>query len=838
MSAGRLTPVVLAGLLLAALLAVAPLPAAAAPQQPQVDAGGEAEAPPPAPTFPDRSEVGPRYLALADRAAADRRRIAELAEIEALEADLAAAEQRGEALADEVEATLDRPGQSLEDRLALRQSLARHREELGTLAARVSRRIADVDQVRESWLETRELWSGWQRDLEGRGELGEFADDFSRARRLTGEMVEQAEAAVGKLAAAQAPLRRLQESSLELVTRVDEVLVTQRAALLERNAPALLTPGFLADLDDTGRWRAMADTAAGLRLPDRGYFIAEAPGLALQLLLFVAGYLVARNFRRRFPRAEHRWRVLLSHPVAIGLFVASAFSAMIYEAPPPLWRLLLLTVLAASAAVLTSGTFRNPLKRRVAYALAAFFVLVSALETFALPAAGYRLFTLLATGAGLPFLWLTARREEAERGRQTGFARLLYLGALVLAAVLAAQLVGYAVLARWLLENALATAFIAFTAVFLIRLGKGALRAALLQPSVDASGRLISLRRVGHELSSHLARGLEVVLVVVALLYVLTVWGVFPSPLAGWRAVTTAGIELGSYRISVAQVLLGALTVYLAFVVSGVTRALVGEELGRRQDVEPGVADSVSTLAHYALVGVGLLIALAAIGFDLSSFAIIAGALGVGIGFGLQNTVNNFFSSLILLFERPVRVGDVVVIDGQWATIRKIGLRATVVTTFDQAEVIVPNGDLVSEKVTNWTLTDTKTRIVINLGVAYGSDLETVFAILQQVVTEDPRVAEDPPPLVHFDQFGASSLDFVLRIWVPEITERLNVRSDLLRKIDQRFREAGVTIPFPQRDVHLRGEEGGKASGGASAEEVSEEGGEPENGVDGREVRS
>ncbi len=801
----------LAAFLLAALLAVPAWPAAAGPQQPPADAVPLAEAVPQPPPFPDRSEVGPRYLDLVDRAAASRKRIAELAEISALEADLEASQRRGEVLTEEVEEILASPRQSLEERLALRQRLAGHREELATLADRVSRRIAEVDQVRQSWLETRDLWVGWQQALEARGELGEFADDFARARRVTSEILEGAEAAVGQLAAAQAPLRQLQESSLEQMTRIDEILVSQRAALLERNAPALPTPAFFTDLRDGDRWRAMADTAAGLRPPGREYFIAEAPGLGLQLLLFVAGYLLARNFRRRFPRAEDRWRILLSHPIAIGLFVASAFSALIYEGPPPLWRLLLLTVLAASAAVLTSGTFHNPLKRRVAYALASFFVLVSALETFALPAPGYRLFTLLATGAGLPFLWLTARREEAQRGRRSGFARLLYLGVLVLAAVLAAQLIGFAVLARWLLESALATAFIAFTTVFLIRLGKGALRASLQQPRSGDAGRLLSLRRVGHELSSHLARGLEIVLVVVALLYVLTVWGIIPSPLAGWRSVTGAGFELGSYRITVAQVLLGVLTIYLAFVASGVTRALVGEELGRRQDVEPGVADSVSTLAHYALVVVGIFIALAAIGFDLSSFAIVAGALGVGIGFGLQNMVNNFLSGLILLFERPVRVGDVVVIDGEWATIRKIGLRATVVTTFDLAEVIVPNGDLVSEKVTNWTLTDSKTRIVIRVGVAYGSDLETVFAILRAVVVEDPRVAADPAPLVHFDEFGDSSLNFMLRVWVTEIVERLNVRSDLLREIDRRFREAGVTIPFPQRDVHLggAGESGG-----------------------------
>jgi small-conductance mechanosensitive channel len=188
----------------------------------------------------------------------------------------------------------------------------------------------------------------------------------------------------------------------------------------------------------------------------------------------------------------------------------------------------------------------------------------------------------------------------------------------------------------------------------------------------------------------------------------------------------------------------------------------------------------------------------------LKEFTLIAGALGVGIGFGLQNIVNNFVSGLILLFERPIKVGDTINIDDQWGTINKIGLRSTVVETLDRAEIIVPNSDLVSQKVTNWTLSNSISRIIFPVGVAYGSDLTRVLSILDTVGKEHPDVLSDPPPNAIFTGFGNSSIDFELRVWVGDINKRLPVKSDLGQTIDRFFREAGISIPFPQRDLHLR----------------------------------
>lgn len=244
--------------------------------------------------------------------------------------------------------------------------------------------------------------------------------------------------------------------------------------------------------------------------------------------------------------------------------------------------------------------------------------------------------------------------------------------------------------------------------------------------------------------------------------------------------------------------------IYAAVIVSGLARSAVAANMARRQGADRGLVESISRLVHYALITVGIVAALAAVGVELQNFAIVAGALGIGVGFGLQNVVNNFASGLILLFERPVRVGDTVVVGDEWGTIKKIGLRSTVMLTFDQSEMIVPNADLVSEKVINWTLSNPTARIILPVGVAYGSPVGRVLEILRDSAFAHDAVVRQPPPEALFVGFGDSALDFELRIWVADIRQRLQVRSALLTEIERRLGEAGIEIPFPQRDLHVR----------------------------------
>ena len=269
------------------------------------------------------------------------------------------------------------------------------------------------------------------------------------------------------------------------------------------------------------------------------------------------------------------------------------------------------------------------------------------------------------------------------------------------------------------------------------------------------------------------------------------------------------GVTIGEPRITLGLVMVATLILYGAFALSWGLQALLMEKVLSSRQMDTGARLSIVRLVHYGLVLVGFLIALSALGFELKNVTIIGGALGVGIGFGMQAIVNNFVSGLILLFERPIKVGDVIQLsDGQQGRVLNLGLRATTVQTFDRAEIVVPNGDLISNQVTNWTLGDRSMRLTIPVGVAYGSDVETVMRVLMAVATENDQVLKAPQPMVLFLNFGDSSLDFQLRVWISDFNNRRIIQSALIRDIDRRFRIEGVEIPFPQRDLHLRSVDG------------------------------
>jgi small-conductance mechanosensitive channel len=225
-----------------------------------------------------------------------------------------------------------------------------------------------------------------------------------------------------------------------------------------------------------------------------------------------------------------------------------------------------------------------------------------------------------------------------------------------------------------------------------------------------------------------------------------------------------------------------------------------------RTRLAQGVPYAISSLLRYTMIFLGFMLALAAAGIELGKLTVIAGGLGVGIGFGLQNVVNNFVSGLILLFERPVQVGDVVQIMSQnlWGEIRRIGIRASVIHTFDGAEVVVPNGHLISDSVTNWTLSDRRRRVEVNVGVEYGTDAQRVIDLLLEVADGHPDVLEIPAPRAFFLSFGDSALLFLLRGWIADFDDGFRVRSELSVAIQHALREAGIGVPFPQRDLHLR----------------------------------
>jgi len=220
--------------------------------------------------------------------------------------------------------------------------------------------------------------------------------------------------------------------------------------------------------------------------------------------------------------------------------------------------------------------------------------------------------------------------------------------------------------------------------------------------------------------------------------------------------------------------------------------------------IEKDTEYTLSRVSHYLIMIIGSLLAFQFIGIDLSSLAVILGLLSVGIGFGLQNVTSNFIAGLILLFERPIKVGDRVTVGQTEGNVIAINMRATTVSSLDNISIIVPNSEFISSQVINWSHGDPKVRLIVEVGVSYGSDLENVIRSLREVADENENVLKDPEPDVLLAGFGDSSWNMKLRVWLQSPENFYKIHSDINCEIVRKFRQYGIEIPFPQRDLHVR----------------------------------
>jgi small-conductance mechanosensitive channel len=262
--------------------------------------------------------------------------------------------------------------------------------------------------------------------------------------------------------------------------------------------------------------------------------------------------------------------------------------------------------------------------------------------------------------------------------------------------------------------------------------------------------------------------------------------------------------RVGGEPITPYSLIAFVLVLFITAAVARKVRRLLEVYFLSRVPVETGAQYAVASLTQYSLWVIGVLVGMRILNINLTAIAVVAGALGVGIGFGLQNIVANFVCGLILLVERPIRVNDRITMEGVEGNVRAVNFRSTVIQTNDNISVIVPNSEFINGKVINWSIGDPKVRIHVPVGVAYGSDLETVTRALLGVAHETEGVLKEPSPEVRFIEFGDSSLNMELLVWTVEPAKHFLLHSRLNFAIDTAFRREGVEIPFPQRDVHVK----------------------------------
>ncbi len=269
-----------------------------------------------------------------------------------------------------------------------------------------------------------------------------------------------------------------------------------------------------------------------------------------------------------------------------------------------------------------------------------------------------------------------------------------------------------------------------------------------------------------------------------------------------WRAELLS-VEGGA--VSIGTVITALLLLVLGILLARWSSRRVGSLLTRHVGLDRGAAAAVQGLTFYLLLVLVFLLVLQTANIPLTAFTVFGGALAIGVGFGSQNVVNNFLSGLILMIERPIKVGDIVDIEGTYGRIERIGARSTRIKTFDNTHIIIPNSAFLEKNVVNWTLSDNVVRTWVDVGVAYGSPTREVDRLVHRVLAEHGKILKKPAPVVLFTEFGDNALHFRAYFWLQmrEMMDRRRVESDVRYRIDHLFRDAGIVIAFPQRDVHL-----------------------------------
>jgi small-conductance mechanosensitive channel len=497
------------------------------------------------------------------------------------------------------------------------------------------------------------------------------------------------------------------------------------------------------------------------------------------------------------------WLFYLTAEMVVIIFTVAALVTTTLAPRAPAWRLIPLS--DAGAARLCGLVILLAFVYGLTTLLYAITRLVQA--PFALTIAVALPSSLILSGLVVAILRTPLRSENPAAPSMGLFRAVRVVVWGIVAAIAACALTGYLPLARFLAQQLVVTGSI-LALVYLLLLWVDGLAQSVTDD--DAIGGRW-LKQHGHlergrreQLALPISLLLKLAVLVLSVPLIMLQWGYTWPDIQDWSRQLFFGFHIGNTQVTFGALLAAIIVFGLGYAAARLFQGWLDMQVLQPAGISGGVRHSIRTGVGYGGILIAALAAVSYAGFNLSSLAIVAGAFSIGIGFGLQNLVNNFVSGLILLAERPIRVGDLVVVGGEEGYVRKISVRSTEIETFDRAHVLIPNASFVSDKVKNWTLRNNVRRVAISIGTAYASNPRQVREVLLNVARDNPDVLRTPEPVVDLREFGASSLNFVLYVFIDDIGKTVRVRTDLSMAIFDAFADAGIEIPFTQTDVNIR----------------------------------
>jgi potassium efflux system protein len=545
----------------------------------------------------------------------------------------------------------------------------------------------------------------------------------------------------------------------------------------------------------------------------KGFLSDNLRKLEVHLALFILiSVLLVSLFRRLQKIVDHkddqyveRTRILMSKPMAASLMITFTITLFLYESIPQAVRSLNAILVLIPMTFLIAHNIHRAM-RKYLYLLMLFVLLTLFHDlTYKEDLFTRLMLLLICTGALASTISMMRDKTIREMASANLSRRLLYRLSYVVVLMLSISIVTNIFGGIYMAEYFGISLLYAIVVAILVSAFIQVINAILIMIIYSRwiSG-LTVIRNFGPTVEKRLSGLVTLAGWTIWVLAVLKEFKIKDDVFAWLSKIFNASIAIGSTEITLLNIVLFVFIIWLTITISRIIRFFLEGDVFSRLKLRKGVPGAISLMLRITIITTGFLIAIAAAGVQMEKLAILLGAFGVGIGFGLQNIFNNLISGIILAFERPINEGDIIELGELMGIVKEIGIRSSIIKTYDGSEVIVPNGNLISEQLINWTLSDQRRRGEVRVGVAYGTDPRKVLDLLLEAAASNERVLDNPKPWAIFLGFGDSSLDFRLLFWIADADTRLTIQSEVAVSINQLIKEAGIEIPFPQRDLHLR----------------------------------